>query len=147
MSSLIAEQQGLLPTEQVAPPPPPDAWPRLVDCPHLQADELLQLYARLQLPCSIKGITAETYKKVPCGVGVWPTPRRRRLHRILSSPQARDEITVHRDGLLRAPLPAGIGKCAYVDSMSDEQIERGALLADARSGSFARTDARRAAAH
>jgi len=80
MSSLIAEQQGLLPTEQ--------------------ADELLQLYARLQLPCSIKGITAETYKK------------------------ARDEITVHRDGLLRAPLPAGIGKCAYVDSMSDEQIER-----------------------
>ena len=40
MSSLIAEQKGLLPTEQ--------------------ADGLLDLYARLGLPCSISGITAET---------------------------------------------------------------------------------------
>ena len=40
------------------------------------------LYAKLGLPCSIDGITAETYKR------------------------ARDEIVVHRDGLLRAPLPA-----------------------------------------
>lgn len=80
MSALIAEQKGLLPAEQ--------------------ADALLDLYARLQLPCSISGITAATYKK------------------------ARDEITVHRDGILRAPLPAGIGACAYVDSMTDDEIER-----------------------
>ena len=51
-------------------------------------------------PCSITGITAETYKK------------------------ARDEIVVHRDGLLRAPLPKGIGNCAYVDEMSDEEIDK-----------------------
>ena len=80
MSSLIAEQKGLLPTEQ--------------------ADKLLDLYAALGLPCSIKGITAETYKR------------------------ARDEIVVHRDGLLRAPLPKGIGNCAYVDDMSDEEIDK-----------------------
>jgi len=80
MSSLIAEQKGVLPSSQ--------------------ADALLTLYARLGLPCSIKGITAETYKK------------------------ARDEIVVHRDGLLRAPLPAGIGQCEYVDDMSDDEIER-----------------------
>lgn len=79
ISSLIAQEKGLLPIEQ--------------------ADSLLALYARLGLPCSIKGITASTYKV------------------------ARDEITVHRDGLLRAPLPAGIGKCAFVDSMSDSIIE------------------------
>ena len=65
-----------------------------------QASSLLRLYARLGLPCSISGITAATYKK------------------------ARDEITVHRDGLLRAPLPAGIGKCEYVDTMSDDEIDR-----------------------
>jgi len=79
MSSLVAEQKGLLPTEQ--------------------ATALLELYARLGLPCSISGITAETYKK------------------------ARDEIIVHRDGLLRAPLPAGVGDCGYVDDISDEEIE------------------------
>jgi len=79
MNALIAEQKGLLPTEQ--------------------ADALLALYVRLQLPCSIAGINADTYKR------------------------ARDEITVHRDGLLRAPLPADIGACAYVDSMSDLEIE------------------------
>jgi len=28
-----------------------------------------------------------------------------------------------RDGLLRAPLPAGIGSCRYVDEMSDAEIE------------------------
>jgi len=79
MSSLIAEQKGLLPSDE--------------------ADGLLRLYARLGLPCSIEGITADTYKK------------------------ARDEIIVHRDGILRAPLPAGIGNCEYVDSMSDDEIE------------------------
>eukprot|EP00967_Tisochrysis_lutea_P118301 scaffold192050_cov33-Tisochrysis_lutea.AAC.5 len=40
-SSLIAEQKGLLPTNE--------------------AEELLALYATLGLPCSIAGITAETY--------------------------------------------------------------------------------------
>lgn len=80
MSSLIAEQKGLLPTEQ--------------------ADALLGLYARLGLPCSIRGITAATYKK------------------------ARDEIVVHRDGLLRAPLPQGIGSCAYVDEITDDEIDQ-----------------------
>ena len=79
MSSLIAEQKGLLPAAQ--------------------ASSLLALYARLGLPCSIRGITAETYKR------------------------ARDEIVVHRDGLLRAPLPAGIGACAYVDEISDAEID------------------------
>jgi len=79
MNALIAEQKGLLPTEQ--------------------ADSLLALYARLGLPCSIRGITAATYKK------------------------ARDEIVVHRDGLLRAPLPAGIGHCVYVDEMTNDEIE------------------------
>ena len=61
MSSMIAEQKGLLPTAQ--------------------ASAILDVYARLGLPCSIKGITSETYKR------------------------ARDEIVVHRDGLLRAPNP------------------------------------------
>mmetsp|Transcript_10588 Transcript_10588/g.29253 ORF Transcript_10588/g.29253 Transcript_10588/m.29253 type:complete len:140 (-) Transcript_10588:695-1114(-) len=78
-SSLIAEQKGLLPTNE--------------------AEELLALYATLGLPCSIAGITAETYKR------------------------ARDEITVHRDGLLRAPLPAGIGACKYVDEITDAEID------------------------
>ena len=58
---MIAEQKGLLPTAQ--------------------ASAILDVYARLGLPCSIKGITSETYKR------------------------ARDEIVVHRDGLLRAPNP------------------------------------------
>ena len=80
MSSLIAEQKGLLPASQ--------------------ADELLELYARLGLPCSIAGITADTYKR------------------------ARDEIIVHRDGLLRAPMPAGLGTCVYVDEISDDEIQR-----------------------
>jgi 3-dehydroquinate synthetase len=79
MNALIAEEKGLLPTEE--------------------ADALLSLYARLGLPCSIRGISAATYTR------------------------ARDEITVHRDGLLRAPLPAGIGCCRYVDSMSDDEID------------------------
>ena len=68
--------------------------------PHEQADALLALYAKLGLPCSIAGITAATYKK------------------------ARDEIVVHRDGLLRAPLPAGIGECRYVDEITDEEIDQ-----------------------
>ena len=81
MNSLIAEQKGLLPKAQV--------------------DALLEMYARLGLPCSIDGITAETYKR------------------------ARNDIIVHRDGLLRAPLPGGaIGTCVYVDDMSDDEIER-----------------------
>jgi len=79
MNALIAERKGILPTEQ--------------------ADGLLDLYARLGLPCSIKGVSAETYKR------------------------ARDEIVVHRDGLLRAPMPSGIGTCAYVDEMSDDEID------------------------
>mmetsp|Transcript_11349 Transcript_11349/g.35005 ORF Transcript_11349/g.35005 Transcript_11349/m.35005 type:complete len:87 (+) Transcript_11349:1649-1909(+) len=37
--------------------------------------------------------------------------------------RARDEITVHRDGLLRAPLPAGIGACKYVDEITDAEID------------------------
>jgi len=80
MSALIAEQKHLLPSDQ--------------------ADSLLLLYARLGLPCSISGITAETYKR------------------------ARDEIVVHRDGLLRAPMPKGIGVCEYIDEMTDDEIER-----------------------
>jgi len=79
MSALIAERKGILPTAQ--------------------ADSLLRLYARLGLPCSIKGVSAATYKK------------------------ARDEIVVHRDGLLRAPMPAGIGTCEYVDEMTDDEID------------------------
>lgn len=67
--------------------------------PSAQADSLLSLYRRLGLPCSIAGITAATYKK------------------------ARDEIVVHRDGLLRAPLPAGIGRCEYVDEIDDGEID------------------------
>lgn len=38
------------------------------------------------------------------------------------APQVR-EITVHRDGILRAPLPRGIGSCAYVDDISDDEVE------------------------
>lgn len=79
MSSMIAEQKGLLPTAQ--------------------ASAILDVYARLGLPCSIEGITSDTYKR------------------------ARDEIVVHRDGLLRAPLPAGIGSCVYVDEISDDEID------------------------
>ena len=80
-NSLIAEQKGLLPAAQV--------------------DALLDLYVKLGLPCSIDGITADTYKR------------------------ARNDIIVHRDGLLRAPLPGGaIGTCVYVDDMSDDEIER-----------------------
>ena len=79
MNSLIAEHKGLMSSRQ--------------------ADDLLELYAALGLPCSISGITAETYKR------------------------ARDEIVVHRDGLLRAPLPKGIGECAYSDEISDDEID------------------------
>jgi len=67
--------------------------------PTAQADSLLSLYQRLGLPCSIAGITAATYKR------------------------ARDEIVVHRDGLLRAPLPVGIGECVYVDEIDDDEID------------------------
>merc|ERR1719454_889091 len=86
----------------------PDLWEeallRPMDFGHsfsrtLEADERLETYARLGLPCSIAGITAETYKR------------------------ARDEITVHRDGLLRAPLPSRVGECAYADEISDDEIE------------------------
>jgi len=58
---------------------------------------VLDLYAELGLPCSISGISAETYKR------------------------AVREITVHRDGLLRAPLPQGIGRCAYANDISDDE--------------------------
>merc|ERR1719198_2215135 len=64
------------------------------------AQRVLDLYAALGLPCSIEGITAETYKR------------------------AAREITVHRDGILRAPLPNGIGNCAYTDEMRDDEIDR-----------------------
>ena len=80
MNSMIANDKGLL----------SDA----------DTDRVLDLYAKLGLPCSIEGITAETYKR------------------------AAREITVHRDGILRAPLPNGIGKCAYTDEMRDDEIER-----------------------
>ena len=65
-----------------------------------EVDSLLSLYERLGLPCTIEGCTADTYKR------------------------ARDEIIIHRDGLLRAPLPAGIGSCVYVDEMDDATIEK-----------------------
>ena len=64
-----------------------------------EAQRVLDLYAELGLPCSIAGITAETYKR------------------------AVKEIIVHRDGILRAPLPKGIGKCAYVDDITDAEVE------------------------
>jgi len=79
MSTMIAKQKGLVSPEQ--------------------AQRVLDLYAKLKLPCSIAGIDAETYKT------------------------AVREITVHRDGLLRAPLPLGIGECAYDDEISDEEVE------------------------
>lgn len=63
------------------------------------ADQVLQLYAKLKLPCSIKGITEDTYKR------------------------ATREIIIHRDGILRAPLPRGIGSCVFVDSFTDEEID------------------------
>jgi len=68
--------------------------------PTAQADSLLELYQRLGLPCSIAGLSAATYKK------------------------ARDEIVVHRDGLLRAPLPTSVGQCVYVDEIDDDEIDR-----------------------
>ena len=46
------------------------------------AQRVLDVYAAIGLPCSIEGITAETYKR------------------------AAREITVHRDGILRAPYRA-----------------------------------------
>ena len=64
------------------------------------AQRVLDVYAAIGLPCSIEGITAETYKR------------------------AAREITVHRDGILRAPLPGGIGQCVYTDVMSDEDIDK-----------------------
>ncbi len=64
-----------------------------------ESQRVLNLYAKLGLPCSIAGITAETYKR------------------------AVKEIIVHRDGILRAPLPKGIGKCAYVDDITDAEVE------------------------
>uniref|UniRef100_A0A7S3NHM6 3-dehydroquinate synthase domain-containing protein n=1 Tax=Aureoumbra lagunensis TaxID=44058 RepID=A0A7S3NHM6_9STRA len=67
---------------------------------HQDAQRVLDLYAALDLPCSIVGITADTYKL------------------------ATKEITVHRDGILRAPLPKGIGSCTFVDSFTDEEIEQ-----------------------
>ena len=62
------------------------------------ARSVLDLYARLGLPCSVKGITADVYK------------------------QAVREITVHRDGILRAPLPRGIGACSFVDEITDDEV-------------------------
>jgi 3-dehydroquinate synthase len=64
------------------------------------AQRILDVYANIGLPCSIEGITADTYKR------------------------AAREITVHRDGILRAPLPGGIGACVYTDSMPDGDIEK-----------------------
>lgn len=71
---------------------------RLVSDEELQ--RVLNVYAVMGLPCSIEGITADTYKR------------------------ALKQITVHRDGLLRAPLPQGIGGCTYVDSISDQEVEQ-----------------------
>ena len=64
-----------------------------------EAQRVLDLYAALKLPCSIAGIDAATYK------------------------QAVREITVHRDGILRAPLPLGIGECAYEDEITDDEVD------------------------
>lgn len=79
MSTLIAEQKNLISRED--------------------SDRVLDVYRKLGLPCSIKGITAETYKR------------------------ATNDIIIHRDGLLRAPMPEGIGKCAYADEFTDEEID------------------------
>jgi len=68
--------------------------------PESEAQRVLDLYVALGLPISVRGITAETYK------------------------QATREIIVHRDGFLRAPLPAGIGSCQYVDEFTDDEIEK-----------------------
>lgn len=54
-----------------------------------------------------------------------PAPSVAIVSRCLHRLQARDEITVHRDGLLRAPLPMGMGKCAYVENISDAEIDKG----------------------
>eukprot|EP00617_Octactis_speculum_P017834 CAMPEP_0185752476 /NCGR_PEP_ID=MMETSP1174-20130828/11271_1 /TAXON_ID=35687 /ORGANISM="Dictyocha speculum, Strain CCMP1381" /LENGTH=599 /DNA_ID=CAMNT_0028429945 /DNA_START=167 /DNA_END=1966 /DNA_ORIENTATION=- len=64
-----------------------------------EADRVLDVYYRLGLPCMIKGVTADTFKRA-----------------------ARD-IVIHRDGLLRAPLPRGIGSCVYEDVFTDGEIE------------------------
>lgn len=97
------------------------------------ARRVLDLYAELGLPCSISGISAETYKR------------------------AVREITVHRDGLLRAPLPQGIGRCAYANDISDDEVDAAFARLEAfmaehpetywdRSWSFASDDAAVAAA-
>jgi 3-dehydroquinate synthetase len=83
--------------------------------PREQADGLLRVYERLGLPCSIQGISAATYKR------------------------ARDEIVVHRDGLLRAPLPAGIGQCSYVDEIRDDEIEAAFARLEAFTAEFPHT--------
>mmetsp|Transcript_106134 Transcript_106134/g.204283 ORF Transcript_106134/g.204283 Transcript_106134/m.204283 type:complete len:664 (+) Transcript_106134:86-2077(+) len=80
MNTMIAEVKGLI--------------------SHADADRVLALYAKLKLPCSVKGITADTYKR------------------------AVRDITIHRDGILRAPLPKGIGGCAFTDEMTDAEIDQ-----------------------
>lgn len=80
MNTMIAEVKGLI--------------------SHEDAERVLALYAKLKLPCSVKGITADTYKR------------------------AVRDITIHRDGILRAPLPKGIGGCAFTDEMTDAEIEK-----------------------
>ena len=78
-----------------------------------EAQRTLDLYARLGLPCSMAGVDAGTYKR------------------------AAREITVHRDGLLRAPLPAGIGRCTFVDEISDGEIDTAFARLQVRGGAGA----------
>lgn len=68
--------------------------------PAADAERVLRVYSTLGLPCSVRGVEAATFRT------------------------AVREITVHRDGLLRAPMPAAIGACTYAHAIPDEAVDR-----------------------
>ena len=67
--------------------------------PYSQLQRVFSVYADLCLPCTVSGLSSRTYK------------------------QAVRDITVHRDGFLRAPLPAGIGLAVYTSTITDDEID------------------------
>ncbi len=65
----------------------------------LEADGILDTFKAMGLSVHVHGLTLPVYK------------------------EALEQITVHRSGALRAPLPGPVGRCSWVASISDAEME------------------------
>ncbi|WP_152452993.1 Gfo/Idh/MocA family oxidoreductase [Microbulbifer sp. THAF38] len=66
----------------------------------VEVEFLFDIYVKLGLAASVKGLNLDVYKT------------------------ALKQISIHRSGRLRAPLPAPLGRCTWVDEIKNKDLEK-----------------------